>query len=216
VPISSTKTHRLASTCTATITLQAHLENSSRSSAPIVRFLREVQPRFIQRLTAESLRVVPVTRSKKRRLWPKVALGCSSTSFSRRSWAFSSALRGRPGLFLGVRGSPCRTVVAYRLGPRRGSPRTGGSPQPWTYLALKRRLYSCGDLRNRLSCIHDRIWVNLYAYRCKIKGRGSPEAGESRWSRRRGRGGRSPHQATLRRCAGFCPEAASRGGWPGP
>jgi hypothetical protein len=44
VPISSTKTNRLASTCSATITLQAHLKNSSRSSAPIVRFLREAQP----------------------------------------------------------------------------------------------------------------------------------------------------------------------------
>ncbi len=34
VPISSTKTSRLASTCSATITLQAALKNSSRSVAP--------------------------------------------------------------------------------------------------------------------------------------------------------------------------------------
>jgi hypothetical protein len=38
VPISSTKTSRLASTCSATITLKAALKNSSRSSAPTVRF----------------------------------------------------------------------------------------------------------------------------------------------------------------------------------
>src|SRR3954453_22191466 len=53
--------------------------------------------------------------SKKRRLSLTVALGRSSTSFSRRARAFSSALRGRPGLFLGVRESPCRTLLAYRL-----------------------------------------------------------------------------------------------------
>ena len=38
VPISSTKTSRSVSTRSATITLQAALENSSRSSAPTVRF----------------------------------------------------------------------------------------------------------------------------------------------------------------------------------
>ena len=44
VPISSTKTSRSGSTCSATITLQADLKNSSRSSAPTVRFLREAKP----------------------------------------------------------------------------------------------------------------------------------------------------------------------------
>jgi hypothetical protein len=45
VPISSTKTSRLASTCSATITLQAHLKNSSRFRAPSLSvFLREAQP----------------------------------------------------------------------------------------------------------------------------------------------------------------------------
>jgi hypothetical protein len=44
IPISSTKTNRLASTCSATITLQLALKNSSRSSAPTVRFLREAHP----------------------------------------------------------------------------------------------------------------------------------------------------------------------------
>ena len=44
VPISSTKTSRWASSCSATITLQAALKNSSRSSAPTLRFLREAHP----------------------------------------------------------------------------------------------------------------------------------------------------------------------------
>src|SRR3712207_3086558 len=44
VPISSTKTNRRASSDRTTITLQAALCHSSRSSAPIVRFLREAQP----------------------------------------------------------------------------------------------------------------------------------------------------------------------------
>jgi hypothetical protein len=44
VPISSTNTNRLGSSSFAIVTFQAHLKNSSRSSAPIVRFLREAQP----------------------------------------------------------------------------------------------------------------------------------------------------------------------------
>ena len=44
VPISSTKISPLASTCSATITLQVALKNSSRSSAPTLRFLREAKP----------------------------------------------------------------------------------------------------------------------------------------------------------------------------
>ena len=45
VPISSTKISRLASTCSATITFEAALKNSSRSSAPTVSvFLREAHP----------------------------------------------------------------------------------------------------------------------------------------------------------------------------
>src|SRR3712207_3686055 len=44
VPISSTKSSRSVSTCSATITLQAHLKNSSRSSAPTVRFFGEAKP----------------------------------------------------------------------------------------------------------------------------------------------------------------------------
>src|SRR3712207_7488544 len=45
---------------------------------------------------------------------------------------------------------------------------------PYTTLfrsALRRRLSSCADLRNRLSCIHDRIQVNLYAHRCRGVGK---------------------------------------------
>ena len=45
VPISSTKISRWASTCSATITFQAALKNSSRSSAPTVSvFLGEAHP----------------------------------------------------------------------------------------------------------------------------------------------------------------------------
>jgi hypothetical protein len=44
VPISSTKTSRLASTCSATITRQAALCHSSRSSAPTLRFLGKAKP----------------------------------------------------------------------------------------------------------------------------------------------------------------------------
>jgi hypothetical protein len=44
VPISSTKTSRPGSTCSATITLQAALSHSSRSGAPTVRFLGEAKP----------------------------------------------------------------------------------------------------------------------------------------------------------------------------
>src|SRR5688572_1892546 len=43
VPISSTKSSRSVSTCSATITLQAHLKNSSRSSAPRLRFFERNQ-----------------------------------------------------------------------------------------------------------------------------------------------------------------------------
>ena len=44
-PISSTKTSRSVSTCSATITFQAHLKNSSRSSAPTLRFFeRSLEP----------------------------------------------------------------------------------------------------------------------------------------------------------------------------
>src|SRR5215212_11973009 len=92
------------------------------SSQELVSFQRPHRPffwekpsRFISRLTVESLISVPVMCSKKRRLSLTVVLGRSSTSFSRRARAFSSALRGRPGLFLGVRESPCRTLLAYRL-----------------------------------------------------------------------------------------------------
>jgi hypothetical protein len=44
VPLSSTKTSRSGSTRSATITLQAALENSSRSSAPTSVFSGEAQP----------------------------------------------------------------------------------------------------------------------------------------------------------------------------
>jgi hypothetical protein len=37
------------------------------------------------------------------------------TSSSRRAWAFLSAFRGCPVPYLGVRESPCRTVLAYGL-----------------------------------------------------------------------------------------------------
>ena len=43
MPTSSTKISRSGSTRSATITLQAHLKNSSRSSAPTVRFLGEAE-----------------------------------------------------------------------------------------------------------------------------------------------------------------------------
>ena len=44
VPLSSTNTNRWASIPPATITLKAHLKNSSRSIAPIVLFSTEVHP----------------------------------------------------------------------------------------------------------------------------------------------------------------------------
>src|ERR671911_603548 len=44
VPISSTNTSRRASRVPATITFQAALRHSSRSSAPTVRFLAEAHP----------------------------------------------------------------------------------------------------------------------------------------------------------------------------
>ncbi len=44
VPISSTNTSRSVSTFSVTITFQAALKNSSRSSAPILRFLGEDHP----------------------------------------------------------------------------------------------------------------------------------------------------------------------------
>src|SRR5215213_11944597 len=44
VPISSTKTNRLGSSSFAIVTFQAHLKNSSRSSAPIVRFFERSHP----------------------------------------------------------------------------------------------------------------------------------------------------------------------------
>src|SRR5215212_11889466 len=87
------------------------------SSQELVSFQRPHRPffwekpsRFISRLTVESLKSVPVMCSRKRRLWPMVAAGRSSTPFSRRTPAFSSALRGLPGLFLGVRGSSRRAL----------------------------------------------------------------------------------------------------------
>ena len=44
VAISSTNTNRLGSSSFAIVTFQAHLKNSSRSSAPTLRFLREAHP----------------------------------------------------------------------------------------------------------------------------------------------------------------------------
>ena len=82
VPISSTKTNRLGSTFPETISLQASLKNSSRSTAPTLRFLAE----------AESLEKPPdggVTQclagellSRKRRLSETVAAGRFFTSSS--------------------------------------------------------------------------------------------------------------------------------------
>ena len=59
----------------------------------------------------------------------------SFTSSFRSTWAFSSTMRVRPGLFLGVRDSPCRTLLAYRLTLKRGSRRRCELPQPWAYPA---------------------------------------------------------------------------------
>jgi hypothetical protein len=120
---------------------------------------------------------VAVMCSRKRRLWPMVAPGRSFTSSFRSTWAFWSTKRGRPGLFLGVRDSPCRTLLAYRLTLRRGSRRRCELPQPWAYpAALKRRLSSCGGLRNRLSSFHDRIRVKFYAHCCRPSQSGEDEA----------------------------------------
>jgi hypothetical protein len=61
VPISSTKSSCSVSTCSATITLQAALKNSSRSPAPPYSvFLGEAHPLHQPPYTVESLRVVPV------------------------------------------------------------------------------------------------------------------------------------------------------------
>ena len=110
MPISSTKTKVLTSSVWAAITLQDAHHHSSSSTAPTLRFW-EKPSRFISRLTVTSLRCVPVMCPRERRLWLMVAVGCSCTSFASRTVAFPSTLRGRPGLYLGVRISPRRAVL---------------------------------------------------------------------------------------------------------
>src|SRR3712207_4568704 len=70
------------------------------SSQELVSFHRPHNPsfrlkpiRFNRHRTVGSLRVLPVRRSRKRRLWATVAAGCSFTSLSRNLWC-SNLLSG--------------------------------------------------------------------------------------------------------------------------
>jgi hypothetical protein len=186
VPISSTNTTRRASSGWATITLQADLSHSSRSSAPTVR--------FFGRSRAASLAALRWSRSYTLRL-------CAPESYTSLvdggAWALLHILlqeglgflvyyAGSSGaLFRGEGLSLSDTPSVRSASPRRGSRRRCGLPQPWTYPALRRRLSSCADLRNRLSCVHDRIQVNLYAHRCRSAIRLLKTASETRRLRHR-------------------------------
>jgi hypothetical protein len=60
----------------------------------------------------ESLRILPVTLSRKRRLSEMVAAGRTLTSSSRSLLATSSVFEGLPPPFLGSRGSPRSAILA--------------------------------------------------------------------------------------------------------
>ena len=91
--ISSTNTSRFSSVLHATITLQAALSHSSRSSAPKEYFLAEAQP-FEDSPYTESLRLLPISCSKKWRLSETVAAGRFCTSSSRSFWVVWSTFGG--------------------------------------------------------------------------------------------------------------------------
>src|SRR3712207_4731725 len=106
VPISSTNTSCFGSICWASITLQAALCHSSRSSAPTLLFFRLKPIRLSSLLKVGSLRLLPAKLMRKWRLSLTVAAGLVRMSSSSSLFVASSALGGRPPPLLGARDSP--------------------------------------------------------------------------------------------------------------
>ena len=105
-PVSSTKTKRFGSICAASVTLQGALQPFVSLQRPHTPFFGLKPILLSSRPTVESLKTLPVTRSKKRRLSTMVAAGRSLTSSPSSSSVARSVFGGLPPPFLGWRDSP--------------------------------------------------------------------------------------------------------------